>query len=287
MKWIFQQDIEIYDIRKSLENLRIIDVDRSDNNPNVYDIVYIIARSKEHLKVIAKTMVIPNRVPFKENRINDSIYWKTVPSISTKIIRLELLFLLENVLLRNISKRSSLIEIEDGFTCISEKSPKILSDLEAYILQKSSKLEIDPQMSQEKIDSTESLCLKQHEVESITKQRVTQGHFRSQLLRRSPECQICGIKYRQVLIASHIIPWTCSSDENKIDIENGLILCAQHDRLFDKGLITFNKDGYIQISSLISSSDYEKLQILDCQKLEVSKKMAENLDYHRQNIFLE
>lgn len=52
-----------------------------------------------------------------------------------------------------------------------------------------------------------------------------------------------------MLVASHIKARSESDDiEEKISGANGLWLCAQHDRAFDRRLFTFSDDGKLIIS---------------------------------------
>ena len=57
------------------------------------------------------------------------------------------------------------------------------------------------------------------------------------------------------LIASHIKPWVVSDPAEKLDIENGFLMCPNHDKLFDQGWITFSDDGEIIISEDLPQRD--------------------------------
>ncbi len=70
--------------------------------------------------------------------------------------------------------------------------------------------------------------------------------------------------------------------------ENGLLLSANFDKLFDSGLITFKNDGTLVSSSFINEQNKAKLG-LDKQikvDLKASQEMLENLEYHRDVIFI-
>ena len=64
-----------------------------------------------------------------------------------------------------------------------------------------------------------------------------------------------------MLKASHIKAWSKSTDKQKLDENNGLLLCAHHDALFDKYLLSFEDDGKPIISELILEEHYESLRI--------------------------
>lgn len=59
-----------------------------------------------------------------------------------------------------------------------------------------------------------------------------------------------GISISELLIASHIKPWKVSNNEDeKTNPRNGLCLNALHDKAFDRGLITIDKNYKIIVSS--------------------------------------
>lgn len=61
------------------------------------------------------------------------------------------------------------------------------------------------------------------------------------------KCAICNINVKEMLIASHIVAYKdCQNNEERIDYNNGLLLCPLHDSLFDKGYISFAQDGKIE-----------------------------------------
>jgi len=49
----------------------------------------------------------------------------------------------------------------------------------------------------------------------------------------SGKCCICGLSIKELLQAAHIRPYRECTDEEKISVNNGLLLCANHHRLFD------------------------------------------------------
>lgn len=82
------------------------------------------------------------------------------------------------------------------------------------------------------------------EVERMVRQRVGQGFFRAALIDYWGRCPLTGVTEPALLRASHIVPWAeCTSDAERLDVFNGLLLCAHWDAAFDAGLISFADDG--------------------------------------------
>lgn len=101
-------------------------------------------------------------------------------------------------------------------------------------------------------------------------------------------CPICHAKMPQMLIASHIKPFRdCAHIYETATHDNGLLLCRNHDFLFDQGYISFDDNGYLIISDALIEKDSEVKHFNLCEKLE-TKYLTENrikfLKYHRENI---
>src|SRR5699024_4722787 len=93
------------------------------------------------------------------------------------------------------------------------------------------------------------------------KTRLKQYDFRKAVLKLYYSCNLCGCSLQDILIASHIKPWSHSNNFEKLDSYNGLLLCPTHDKLFDLGYITFDKSGKIKISSFISKENRKLLNL--------------------------
>jgi putative restriction endonuclease len=116
-------------------------------------------------------------------------------------------------------------------------------------------------------------------------QRRGQDKFKKKLLLNSQECAICGINEPLLLIASHIKPWKDSSNLERMDQKNGILLCPNHDKLFDKGYTTFSDQGEILISPLLSEELIVKMNIGTDIAIQVSHESKVYLEWHRQNCF--
>jgi putative restriction endonuclease len=81
--------------------------------------------------------------------------------------------------------------------------------------------------------------------------RLNQSIFRKLVLTNfDSKCCITGINITELLVASHILPWSVSKD-NQTNPKNGLALNTLHDKAFDRGLITVTEDYKIKVSSIL------------------------------------
>ena len=124
---------------------------------------------------------------------------------------------------------------------------------------------------------------------ALTKLRIGQGGYRNGLIAKyNSQCVVTGITHPKLLIASHIKPWSVCEDNERVDIENGLLLSANMDKLFDCGLITFSNTGKLSISSFVGSENENKLHISKDINvdLKASKQLLKYLEYHRDVLYV-
>lgn len=130
-----------------------------------------------------------------------------------------------------------------------------------------------------------SAFLSKTDKEALIKIRIGQGIFKKKLLNDSKECKICKLTKQDLLIASHIKPWKDSNNIERLDKNNGFLLCPTHDALFDKGYITFDDEGQIILSSQMKKDEYKILNIEDTVKININNENKKYLKWHRENIF--
>jgi hypothetical protein len=112
--------------------------------------------------------------------------------------------------------------------------------------------------------------------------RVGQGQFRKDLLSKyEDKCPITGIEQDQLLVASHIKPWKVCTNTERLDSNNGILLSALVDRLFDKGLVSFSEDGEVIVSPRLSTGDSAKCGIDQWQRLQLTAQSRIYMEYHR------
>jgi len=89
------------------------------------------------------------------------------------------------------------------------------------------------------------------EVQRMVLARIGQGAFRTDLMDRwDGACALTRLAEPAVLRASHIKRWADSDDAERLDGDNGLLLRADIDALFEVGLIQFTDDGRIDLKRL-------------------------------------
>ncbi|WP_216017302.1 HNH endonuclease [Roseovarius nubinhibens] len=116
--------------------------------------------------------------------------------------------------------------------------------------------------------------------------RVGQGQYRKNLEQHEIGCRITKITDGRFLTASHIKPWSKSTDFEKLDGNNGLLLSPHVDRLFDRGYISFEDNG-----AMMSSPSLPPQVILAwglsavLEKRPLTKEQASYMEYHRTKIF--
>ncbi|MHB0764236.1 HNH endonuclease [Stutzerimonas sp. NM35] len=124
------------------------------------------------------------------------------------------------------------------------------------------------------------------ERDSIVKSRIGQGLFRDNVIAFWGGCAVTGLSNLSLLRASHIKPWRDSSNHERLDPINGLLLQPTLDHLFDMGLISFDKNGKVIFSPALSKDDIEKLELTDAIRLrKLPVKMVGYLKYHRSHVF--
>lgn len=127
------------------------------------------------------------------------------------------------------------------------------------------------------IDNTE----KSH----LTKMRIGQQWFKQSLLKRENKCSLCSISDERFLIGSHIKPWRVANNKERLDVNNGLLLCPNHDSLFDRGYISFNEQGIIMLSATVDLSNFRLMGINNGENIKLTVEQLEYMKWHRENLF--
>lgn len=119
-----------------------------------------------------------------------------------------------------------------------------------------------------------------------TKMRLGHQTYKDKLLQLwNKECVICKINIPELLRASHAKPWRDSNSQERLDPYNGLLLCAHHDALFDKGFISFNEYGELLLSNELLVS-YPYIYAINPEtKIQVYEENLKYLLWHQSYVF--
>jgi putative restriction endonuclease len=125
------------------------------------------------------------------------------------------------------------------------------------------------------------------------KTRVNQSVFRQMVLTNyTTKCAITGIDIPQLLLASHIVPWSKNENE-RLNPENGICLSALYDKAFDKGLIGINQNYQVILSTSLKKkkeTSFYQSHFAPIENLEITNPIKylprkEFLEYHLDTIF--
>lgn len=126
------------------------------------------------------------------------------------------------------------------------ESERILAELQGTTVEqkfKAALLDINDYSGEEKIREVAT--------------RVNQYIFREKILSNYEyKCALTGIDIPQLLVASHIIPWSVNKEE-RLNPANGICLSSLYDSAFDRGLIGFDKNYKVVLSDRLQEN-YEK-----------------------------
>jgi putative restriction endonuclease len=124
------------------------------------------------------------------------------------------------------------------------------------------------------------------EKRSLVKARRGQGIFRSEVERIERRCRITGVAVHAYLRASHIKPWSKSTDTERLEGANGLLLSPHVDHLFDRGYISFQNDGTVLTSPHLSDDVVNRWKLdLISGVGSFTRSQSGFLEFHRDEIF--
>jgi putative restriction endonuclease len=128
--------------------------------------------------------------------------------------------------------------------------------------------------------------LKGETKERLVKARVNQSVFRKMVLANYDfKCAITKIDIPQLLLASHIIPWS-KNEKERLNPENGICLSPLYDKAFDKGLIGINTNYEVILSKELKTKKEHPFFSNYFSNIE-KKKITEPLSYLPKKEFLQ
>lgn len=128
------------------------------------------------------------------------------------------------------------------------------------------------------------------EREAIVLARRGQGLFRQRVATVERRCRVTGVEQAEHLRASHCKPWRDSTNEQRLDGENGLMLTPSIDHLFDRGFIAFEGTGRLLVSPVAHRESLERMGVNTTEPVHVGAFSAGQrayLDWHQEYVFLQ
>ena len=157
-----------------------------------------------------------------------------------------------------------ILNLEDGKNQVYDYNWELLENPFAYAIDGLTEEEVVACL----LDNPES----SQDIYAKVKVRGTvQTIFRKALLQAyKSRCAMCGLSFEFALQAAHIVPWNNASHAQRLDVRNGILLCATHHCLFDHGIIRIKNDYTISVlDTLNAKSRYDSLltSVLNNQKI--------------------
>ena len=140
------------------------------------------------------------------------------------------------------------------------------------------------------LDIAADTSVRETEREAIVRARVGQGLFKERVSKIETRCRITGVENPVHLVASHCKPWRDSTNQERLDGENGLLLTPSIDHLFDRGFIGFENKGRLIISPVAHRPSLQRMGVDTERVVNVggfSDGQRSFLDFHRNSVFLE
>lgn len=118
--------------------------------------------------------------------------------------------------------------------------------------------------------------------------RVGQGEYRRRILKRwGNKCAANGCSIKEILIASHIVPWRDSTNAERLDVDNGILLSPIYDALFDKHYISFDDCGTIILSKSLNKAEFLVIGVHGNERIEnLTEKNKLYLKRHREKLMV-
>jgi putative restriction endonuclease len=141
---------------------------------------------------------------------------------------------------------------------------------------------------EEEVENDESVG--ETDREAIVRARRGQGLFKQRVMEIEARCRITGVENISHLLASHCKPWRDSSNEERLNGENGLLLTPSIDHLFDRGFIGFEDSGNLIISPVAHRHSLQKMGVETSRSVNVgpfTEGQRRFLDYHRNAVLLQ
>lgn len=170
---------------------------------------------------------------------------------------------------------SSVTSLQELLKTLGEQNLEIEALLKAEDVECVS---IDLNLSEAGVGKTER--------DALIRARIGQGAYREALIAYWGCCAVTGCTDLKMLRASHVKPWRHASHAERLDPYNGLLLTPNLDLAFDQGLITFDDQGLIQLSSDLDPDSAAALHLHTSLSLrQIKPPHRAYLAWHREHLF--
>lgn len=184
---------------------------------------------------------------------------------------------LADVLIGLIGKEASILKDESAGSVGQKPMQVENADLEVWEHHIEANIESD-----KRIPDTER--------EALIVARRGQGLFKQRVMEIETRCRITGVTNPVHLRASHSKPWRDSSNEERLNGENGLLLTPTIDHLFDRGFISFENSGDLIVSPVAHVPSLNRMGVATDHVVNVgtfTEGQRQFLDYHRESVLLQ
>ena len=130
-------------------------------------------------------------------------------------------------------------------------------------------------------------AIRETERKALVQARRGQGVFRDNVRSIEHACRVTKVERMEHLVASHVQPWRDSSNDQRLDGENGLLLTPTIDHLFDKGFISFEDSGQLIVSPVADPKSLKRMGVDSVGRVNVgafSQGQRRYLEFHRENV---
>jgi putative restriction endonuclease len=172
------------------------------------------------------------------------------------------------------AEASQVADVGQNITRVERDSPAPESDIEEWERRVETAIDSDA-------------AIPQTEKTALIQARRGQGLFRDNVRSIERACRITRVERMEHLIAGHIQPWRDSSNEQRLDGENGLLLTPTVDHLFDKGFISFENTGQLIVSPVADPESLKRMGIDREARINFgafSHGQRQHLEFHRENV---
>jgi len=125
--------------------------------------------------------------------------------------------------------------------------------------------------------------------QAIIRARVGHGLFKQRVMSIETRCRITGVDNPNYLRASHCKPWRDSSNDERLNGENGLLLTPSIDHLFDRGFVGFENSGDLIISPVAHKPSLQRMGVETEGVINVgafTDGQKRFLEFHRSSVLL-